>query len=155
MATSSKCCVTQICYSQSPCPRVRPLLTRASTGDAQTLKGRSESVCMGASGFDSKCDFAPPTILLGLLLCSWMWGIFFFFFGRFQHSPIDGCSAASCNFGVLTGVDEYTSFYSAILIFICNSIRGEGNWQIEAFNGVTGEEQMKARVRTSTCRYIF
>ena len=31
-------------------------------------------------GFDSKCDFTPPTILLGLLLCSWTWGIFFFFF---------------------------------------------------------------------------
>ena len=31
-------------------------------------------------GFDSKCDFAPPTILLGLLLCCWTWGIFFFFF---------------------------------------------------------------------------
>ena len=25
--------------------------------------------------FDSKCDFAPPTILLGLLLCTWMWDI--------------------------------------------------------------------------------
>ena len=28
-------------------------------------------------GFDSKCDFAPPTVLLGLLLCLWMWGILF------------------------------------------------------------------------------
>jgi len=28
-------------------------------------------------GFDSKCDFAPPTVLLGLLLCPWMWRIFF------------------------------------------------------------------------------
>ena len=28
-------------------------------------------------GFDSKCNFAPPTILLGLLLFPWMWGIFF------------------------------------------------------------------------------
>ena len=27
-------------------------------------------------GFDSKCDFTPPAILLGLLLCPWMWGIF-------------------------------------------------------------------------------
>ena len=27
--------------------------------------------------FDSEHDFAPPTILLGLLLCPWMWGIFF------------------------------------------------------------------------------
>ena len=26
-------------------------------------------------GFDSKCGFASPTILLGLLLCAWMWGI--------------------------------------------------------------------------------
>ena len=26
-------------------------------------------------GFDSKCDFTPPTIFLGLLLCPWMWGI--------------------------------------------------------------------------------
>ena len=27
-------------------------------------------------GFDSKCDFTCPTTLLGLLLCSWTWGIF-------------------------------------------------------------------------------
>ena len=26
-------------------------------------------------GFDSKHEFAPPTILLGLLLCPWAWGI--------------------------------------------------------------------------------
>ena len=68
-------------------------------------------------GFDPKCDFAPPSIFLGFLLCPWMWGIFF---GGFQHS-VDGCSAASFNFGVLTGEDEYTSFYSTILkgFFIC------------------------------------
>ena len=64
-------------------------------------------------GFDSKCDFAPPTILLGILLCPWMWGIFF---GGIQHSPVDGCSAVSCNFGVLSGEDEHTSFYSTILL---------------------------------------
>ena len=62
--------------------------------------------------FDSKHDFAPPTVLLGLLLCPWTWGIFF---GGIQHSPVDGCSAASCNFGVLTGVNEHTFFYSTIL----------------------------------------
>ena len=27
--------------------------------------------------FDSKWHFAPPTVLLWLLLCPWMWGIFF------------------------------------------------------------------------------
>ena len=26
-------------------------------------------------GFDSKCDLAPPTVLLGLLPCPWLWGI--------------------------------------------------------------------------------
>ena len=26
-------------------------------------------------GFDSKCELTPPTILLGLLLCPWTWGI--------------------------------------------------------------------------------
>ena len=30
---------------------------------------------LAGMGFDSKCDFAPPTILLGFLLCPWMWGI--------------------------------------------------------------------------------
>ena len=36
-------------------------------------------------GFDSKCYFAPPKILLGLLFCPLMWGIFF---GGIQHSPV-------------------------------------------------------------------
>ena len=68
-------------------------------------------------GFDSKHDLSPPTILL--LLCPWMWDIFFF--GGIQHSPVDGCSAVSCNFGVLAGEDEHMSFYSAILT----------SWQID------------------------
>ena len=29
------------------------------------------------------------------------------FFGGIQHSPVDGCSAASCNFGILAGEDEH------------------------------------------------
>ena len=63
--------------------------------------------------FDSKCDFIPPTILLELPLCPWMWNTFF---GGIQYSPAHGCSAASCNFGVLSGEDECTSFYSAIFL---------------------------------------
>ena len=65
-------------------------------------------------GFDSKYDFAPPTVLLGLLLCRWMWGISFF--GGIQHSPVNGYSAVTCNFGVLIGEDEHMSFYSTILV---------------------------------------
>ena len=34
-------------------------------------------VSLAWKGFDSKCDFTPPIVLLGLLLCPWMWGIFF------------------------------------------------------------------------------
>ena len=29
----------------------------------------------GRKGFDSKWEFIPPIVLLGLLLCPWMWGI--------------------------------------------------------------------------------
>ena len=32
---------------------------------------------LACMGFDSKRDFFPPTIWLGLLLCLWTWGIFF------------------------------------------------------------------------------
>ena len=62
-------------------------------------------------GFDSKQNFSPPTILLGLILCPWKWVSFI---GGIQSSPVDGCSAVNCNFGVLAGEDECTSFYSTI-----------------------------------------
>ena len=39
----------------------------------------------------------------------------YFLFGEIQHSPFDGCSAASYNFGVLAAEHECMSFYSAIL----------------------------------------
>ena len=81
-------CHTQLCCTQSPCPWNQPLLTRTSTGDSHMLKIRSGSVAVGSlvwalwvslvgMGFDSKCGVSPPTILLGLLLCPWMWGVFF------------------------------------------------------------------------------
>ena len=39
-----KSCASQVCCSQSPCPRGRPLLTLAATRDTHTLKDRSGSV---------------------------------------------------------------------------------------------------------------
>ena len=42
-------------------------------------------------------------------------GVSFFFFGMFQHPPLNSCSAVSCIFGALAGGDECMSFYSAIL----------------------------------------
>ena len=45
------------------------------------------------------------------------------FLGGTQHCPVNGCSAVCCNFWVLAGEDEHTSFYSAILcrLYFCNS----------------------------------
>ena len=61
----------------------------------------------------------PPTVSLWLLLCLWMSGIFF---GRFQCSFVDGCSAVSCDFGVSVRRSELMSFYSAILSVIQGDI---------------------------------
>ena len=58
------------------------------------------------------CDCTPPTVSLWLLLCLWMWSIFF---DEFQCLPVDDCSAISCDSGALTRGSECTSFYSAIL----------------------------------------
>ena len=58
------------------------------------------------------CDCAPPTVSLWLLLCLWMWGIFF---GEFQCLPVDDCSAVSCDSGALSRGNESTSFYYTIL----------------------------------------
>ena len=37
----------------------------------------SSQASLVGMGFDSKCNFTPPTVFLGLLLCPWTWGIFF------------------------------------------------------------------------------
>ena len=55
---------------------------------------------------DSKCDRSPPTVLVGLLLWPWMWGIFFWWD---PTSSYWWCSAVSCIFGVLTWEEEHTS----------------------------------------------
>ena len=114
---------------QSFCPCGRPLLMCASAGDTQTLKGRSDSVSLEPlSPGAHKVLFEPSAHLWwvwGLILSMILpllpscWGFFAVghgvsFLGGIQHSLINGCSAASCNFGVLTGEDKHTSFYSII-----------------------------------------
>ena len=51
----------------------------------------SSLTSLAGMGFDSKGEFAPPTILLGLLLCPWMWGIF--------SQPVKQSTAATPNPG--------------------------------------------------------
>ena len=110
-------CHTQVCCTQSPCPCGRPLLTLTSAGDTQTLKGRSGSISVESPG-TNKVLFESSEHLwwvwclilkVILPLLPSCWGFSFAlgrgvsFFGGIQHSPVDGCSTASCNFGVLAG----------------------------------------------------
>ena len=71
-------------------------------------------VCHWPSGYGTwfYCDCAPPTVSLHLLLCLWMWGIFF---GEFHCLLVDDCSAVSFDSSALTRGSELTSFYSTIL----------------------------------------
>ena len=113
--------MTKVCCSQSPCPCGRPLLTCASSEDTQTLKGTSGSVSEGSLGPDAhEVLFEPPerlwqvwglilNLILPLLLSCWSFsfslGCGVFFLGGIQQYPVDDCSLASCNFGVLAGED--------------------------------------------------
>ena len=91
-------------------PYSRPPSIHTSARDFWTLMGKSGSVTCGVSvpfswvlvhtsfvwtlwtslvrkGFDSKHDFSPPRVLLGLLLCLCIWDIFFWW-DTFSHQWI-------------------------------------------------------------------
>ena len=71
-------------------------------------------------------------LLLSCLGFSFALGRGISFFGGIQHSPVDGCSAASCSFGVLTGEDEHTTFYLAIApLQGCESPRKHNGWELK------------------------
>ena len=126
-------CHSQVYCTLSPCCCGRPLLTHTSTGDTQTqfclsLCGVSGSWCTQDLFEPSECLRWVWGLILNLIssFLPSCWGFSFAlgcgvsFFGGIQHSPVDGCPAVSCNFGVLTGEDECRSFYSAI----CNAMCG-------------------------------
>ena len=94
-------------------------------------------------GFDSKCDF---TLLLPFCVLSFAIGCGVSFLGGIQHSPVDGCSTVSCNFGILTGEDECTSLYSAILCHKCSCKCTVVNVQLELYmeQQTLGKEYVKA-----------
>ena len=105
-------CHIQVCCTQSPSPCGRPLLTCTSTGDTQTLNGRSDSVSVGSPIahkvlFELSVSGRYGVLILNMILplLPSCWGFYFALgcgvssFGQIQHSPDDGCSAASCKFG--------------------------------------------------------
>ena len=127
--TSATCSASQVFCSQSPGPHqatADPCIRRRRSKQ----KGRSGSVSSGSLGPGAhKILFEPSKHLW------WVWGLIrtvffpflpscwasplaldmgYLFLGGIQHSPVDGCLAASCNFEVLTE-DEGRSFYSTIL----------------------------------------
>ena len=129
---------SQDCCCQWPSLCGRPLLTHTYSGNPQTLTDRSGSVsCRGSlqlspgswctQGFvctlqeslaGKELDFNKIAPLLSSCFS------FSFVLGHevscphcgFQHSFVNGCSAACCNLGVFAREDEHTSFYSATLI---------------------------------------
>ena len=117
-------CHTQVCCTQSPC--CRPLLTCTFAGDTQTqfwlsLCGFSGSLCTQGLFEPTEHLWWVWGLILNVILplLPSCWGFSFalgseiYFFGGIQRSA-GGCSALSCNFGVLAGEDECTSFYSGI-----------------------------------------
>ena len=113
---------SQDCCCQRLYPPCRTLLTYAlpqhlKAGQAQSLWG---SLLLSLGPGMNKVLFVPSKRLW------WIWSLILnaivpllpsccgfsfalghgvFFFGGFQHSPVDGYSTASCNLGVLTGED--------------------------------------------------
>ena len=122
---------TQVCCTQNTCPCVRSLPT-LSPQETQTLKGRSGSAPVGFPGArkvlcePSECLWWIWGLILNAIspLLPSCWGVSFAlghgvsYFGGIQHFPLNGCAAASCNFRVLTGEDECTSFYFATLTYM-------------------------------------
>ena len=127
MATFSKRLCDPGSCTQSPFPCSRPLMTHTSAGDSNT--GVAQSLWGLWVLVHARFCLSPPTsmagislilnVILPLLLSCWDFsfalGHRVTFFGGIQHSPVHGCTAASCNFGVLAGEDERTSFYSTTL----------------------------------------
>ena len=112
-----------------------PLPLRQATADPylhRRLKHRSGSVSVGSLDPGAhKVLFEPSrhlwwvwglivNVILPLLTTCWgfpfVLGRGVSFFGETQQSPVDGCSAVSCNFGVLAGEDERLYFSSIILV---------------------------------------
>ena len=112
----------KVWFSRNSCPRRRTprlgSLTWGSEPSLQWVDFCGISVLQFVSHPPSSygvwfyCDYAPPTVSLWLLVCLWMWGIFF---GEFQCLLVDDCSVVSCDSGALARGSESTSFYSTIL----------------------------------------
>ena len=124
MATSSK---RAYAIPRSAVPRAPALGTEAGhcwpVLPQETLKHSSGSVSLGSLGPGvHKVCLSPPSVSSGFGVWFQTWFCPSYSLARaspwIQHSPVNACSASSCNFGVFPGEDERTSFYSAILYLL-------------------------------------
>ena len=90
------------------------------------LKSRSGSISVRSLGPGAHKGLFQPSehlwLVCGLILHAFSplqpscWGFSFAhgvtFLGGIKHSPVNGCSASSCNFGVLAGEDERKVIFS-------------------------------------------
>ena len=94
-------------------------------------------VSLESMGFDSKCDFVHFIILLGFLLCPWIWDIFFWWDPAF-----DDCSVTSCNFGILAGEAEHTSSTSP-------------SWSLKNLVDTMNTAAVNTHVQFCVCIYVY
>ena len=130
MATSSK---SAYAIPKSVAPRAPvPVADHCQPVSPQgTLKHSSVSVSVGSLGPGIHKVCLSPLHISGRNTNSpflpFCWNFSFAlgnvsFSGGIQHSPVNSCSAASCNFGVLAGENECTSCYSAMCHFVSYSV---------------------------------
>ena len=106
--------VTGHCWPVPP----KETLRHSKAGLAQSLQGLWVLVCTRLC-LSPQCLWQVQGLILNTISC---WGFSFALecgislSGGIQHSPIDCSSAASCNFEVIAGENERTSFYSTILV---------------------------------------
>ena len=129
------CCTSQDCCCQCLCLHGRPLLTRLHRRPPNTHRQVWLSFLQGslllypgswcAQGFVCALqeslasigfDFNMTEPLLPSHRYFLVLGCQVSFFGGSQHPPVEGCSAANCKFGALTGEDE--PFYSVLLAWV-------------------------------------
>ena len=81
---------------------------------SDTVRERSKTDQQGWCSWCLILMWLWPSYCLVAAYLSFVLGCGVSYFGEFQHTPVDACLEASCDFGVLT--EEGTSFYSTIFI---------------------------------------
>ena len=140
MATSSRrtkaiLCASQLCCNQNLVPATghcwpmppQEMLKHSKAGLAQSSVGVTapfpgswcaQGFCLHPLSICGRYEVWFLNVISPLLPSCWGFpfalGCEVSFSGGIQFSPVDGCSAAGCDFGVLAGEDEHMSYSSTL-----------------------------------------